>query len=328
MRVGFTYDLKSDHKLDGEHPCDVLAEFDCEETIGLIEAAVRSGGHEVVRIGHAGNLLKQLPGLKVDIVLNICEGVEGRNRESEVPILLDLYKIPYAGSDGLTLSLSLDKVMAKKVFISDRVPTPKYFVCESQDECAKNGSLKFPMIVKPRYEGSSKGISEDSIVRDEKSLARQVDYVNSVYKQAALVEEFISGQEFTVLVIGNKEPVALAPVHISILGRLDVGDLVYTSRRLEGTDIEYICPPKISKVLDRKLREISISAYKSLDCRDFARVDFRVDRKGMPYVLEINPLPSLSTEDVFPLMAKEEGMTYDELIVKIIGIAAERCGLK
>ncbi|HQP91630.1 MAG TPA: ATP-grasp domain-containing protein [Candidatus Omnitrophota bacterium] len=325
MRVGFTFDLKTDHENKKDNPSDALAEFDFPETIDIVRDAVKTGGHEVVSIGYVGNLLKKLPDLGVDIVLNICEGEGGRNREAEVPALLDLYKIPYVGSDGLTLSLSLDKVMAKKAFIADRVPTAGYFVAESGFKAS--GALKFPLIVKPRHEGSSKGISDDSIVRDKKALENQVAYINRTYKQAAIVEEFISGQEFTVLVIGNDEPKALAPVHISILGKLDIGDLVYTSRRLEGTDISYICPPKISKALDKKLREISVMAYRSLDCRDFARVDLRVDKKGRPYVLEINPLPSLSTEDVFPLIAKEEGMTYEELILKIIDIAAERCGV-
>ncbi len=327
MRVGFTYDLKSDHIKNDNLVNDALAELDVEETIDDIARVIESGGHKVVRIGHVRNLLKHLPDVGADIIINICEGLVGRNRESEVPILLDIFRLPYVGSDGLTLGLTLDKVLAKKAFIAEGIPTPKYFVADADSKNLKTGGLKFPMIVKPRHEGSSKGISEDSVVRDKKALMKQIEYIINAYGQPALVEEFISGQEFTVLVIGNKKPQALTPVHISILGKLDIGDLIYTSRRLEGTDIQYICPPKISKKLDRKLRELAIKAYKSVDCRDFARVDFRVDKKLRPYVLEINPLPSLSVEDVFPLIAKAEGMTFEELILKVIDIARQRCGL-
>jgi len=326
-RIGFTYDLKSDYQTKAKFPDDAFAEFDKEDTIDTIEAAITSGGHEVVRIGHVRNLLSRVKSMDVDIVFNICEGFGGRSRESEVPMLLDLYNIPFVGSDALTLGLTLDKVMAKKVFKSDGVPTPKYFVADKTTIQVNWDSMKFPFIVKPRHEGSSKGISEDSIVSDRRSLKKQVEAIGNLYRQSALIEEFICGSEFTVLVIGNRKPLALPPVQISIAGRLEAGDLVYTSRRLEGTEIEYICPPKISKALEKKLCEISIQAYQSVDCRDFGRVDLRVDKKDRPYVLEINPLPSLSSEDVFPLVAGAAGMTYNRLVLKIIDIALERYGL-
>jgi D-alanine-D-alanine ligase len=327
MRIGFTYDLKTDHVRQDGLPEDALAEFDAEETIAEIESAIQKGGHEVVRIGHVRNLLARLPHIDVDIVFNICEGVGNRNRESEVPLILDLFRIPYVGSDSLSMGLTLDKVMAKKAFVADNVPTPKYFVADGSFKKKDSSGMKFPMIVKPRHEGSSKGISEDSIVKNSLALGARISQVRSTYNQAALVEEFIQGQEFTVLVIGNREPEALAPVHIQILGKLDIGNLIYTSRRVNNTDVEYVCPAKVSKSLDKKLREIAVKAYRSVDCRDFGRVDFRVDKHGRPYVLELNPLPSLSTYDVFPLVAKAQGLTYAQLVLKVLDAAIQRCGL-
>lgn len=324
--IGFTYDLKSDHSLSAEAPEDALAEFDREETIVAVVEAIESGGHKVVRLGNVHQLLKRLPDPGVDIVFNICEGVGGRNRESEVPAILELYKVPYIGSDGLTLSLTLDKVMAKKVFMADGVPTPKYFVGRDGDVPAAK-TMKFPLIVKPVHEGSSKGISEESIVSDKKALARQVRKIVGTYHQPALVEEFIRGGEFTVLVIGNEEPVALAPVQISIAGKLIAGDQVYTSRRLNNDEIQYVCPAKVTEALDRRLREVAVKAYQSVGCRDFGRVDIRTDTKGAAYVLEINPLPSVSVEDVFPMVAQAHGWTFKKLMVKIIDIGLKRYGL-
>jgi D-alanine-D-alanine ligase len=327
MKVGFTYDLKTDHRHKKGVPKDAYAELDREETIRSVEDAITSGGFRVKRIGHVRNLLKNAGDLDVDIVLNICEGLGSRNRESEVPLILDLFKIPFVGSDALTLGMTLDKVMAKKVFAADGVPTPKYFVADGRTQVFDFDSMKFPLIVKPRHEGSSKGISEKSIVTNKKALKNQVDQISRIYRQPALVEEFISGREFTVLVIGNEAPVALPSVQIQIAGLLELGDLVYTFRRLSGTDIAYVCPSKISDSLEKKLRRIAVAAYQAVECRDFGRVDFRVDKKGNPYVLEINPLPSFSVEDVFPLIAAASHMTYNELVVKIIRIGLERYGL-
>jgi D-alanine-D-alanine ligase len=328
MKIGFTYDLKEDHRLRKGMPQDAYAELDREESIVEIAQALASGGDEVVRLGHVHRLLKRLPDVGVDIVFNICEGLGNRNRESEVPVLLDLFGIPYVGSDGMTLGLTLDKGMAKKVFLADGVPTPKFFIATERTDFGDLDSMRFPFIVKPLHEGSSKGISEGSIVGDRKALKAQALGVIRTYRQPALVEEFISGSEFTVLVIGNEPPQALPPVQIEILGRRDLGRLVYTSRRLTGPDIRYVCPASISRDLDKNLRALAVRAYQSVGCRDFGRVDFRVDGQGRPYVLEINPLPSLSTEDVFPLVAQEQGWTYDELIVRIVDIAARRCGIK
>ena len=322
--IGFTYDLKSDHPEQAPGPEDALAEFDVEETVELVARALASGGHRVERIGNVRRLLERLPGLDVDIVFNICEGLGHRSREAEVPMILELFGVPYVGSDGLTLSLTLDKVMAKKAFVADGVPTPRSFLANGKFSLSDLDGMKFPVIVKPCYEGSSKGISDDSVVREKKDLKAQIAEVNRVYRQPAIVEEFIRGSEFTVLVIGNDEPEALEPVQVQIAGLLDLGDLTYTWRRLTSTDIAYICPAKVPAGFRRKLRGMAVAAYRAVDCRDFGRVDFRVDGKGRPYVLEVNPLPSLSDEDVFPLIAKAHGWTFEELLLKVVDIARKR----
>jgi D-alanine-D-alanine ligase len=325
--IGLTYNLKSDWKFSPDDPVDAAAELDGIATVESIERALKKGGHAVKRIGNGQNLLKQLPGLDVDIVFNICEGFHGRNRESEVPVILEMHQIPFVGADGLTLAVTLDKVVAKKCFVADGVPTAKFFRAHSGDDLKKLNTAGFPLIVKTSQEGTSKGLTSASRVENFHELKKQVDLINTVYKQPALVEEFISGTEFTVPVLGNKNPQAMPVVQYCMNGSLDLGDQFYTYQHVVEKSVEYLCPAKIPASFAKKLKEIAIAAYKSVDCRDFGRVDFRVDRNGNPYVLEINPLPNLSEEEVFGMFPKVIGSTYAKVINQIVEYALERYGL-
>jgi len=325
--VGLTYDTKPDYVFRKGDPEDANAEFDHPDTIEVIKDAIESGGHKVVKIGNVHSLLRRLKNLDVDIVFNIAEGVYGRNRESQVPIILEMAGIPFVGADGLTQALTLDKVMAKKVLISEGIPTPEFFVLS--DANSLNGArLDFPMIVKPRYEGSSKGISDKSIVADVRRLKEQAQWVIRTYKQPALVEKFITGSEFNVPVVGNERPETLPVVQIKIDGKLNLGDLCYTFSRINSNTLNYVCPAKISRSLEDKLKELALAVYKAVDCRDFGRVDIRVDKNGNPFVLEINPLPSLSTEDVFMIVSRQMKVSYNRTVNRILDYALERYGIR
>lgn len=323
-----TYDLKTDYKFKAGDPADANAEFDHPSTIDVISEAIEANGFKVEPIGNAMMLLEKLPGLKVDMVFNISEGLSGRNRESQVPILLEMAKIPFVGSDALTLGLTLDKVMAKKVFIAEGIPTPKFFEVSSTEELINCDHCEFPMIVKPRFEGSSKGLSESSRVANSKELKKQVDFIVNTYKQPALVEEFITGQEFTVAIVGNDRPEVFPVVQVKIDGSLDLDEKFYTFARITSDRLEYVCPALISDKLTKEIQKYALMTYKAVDSRDFGRVDFRVAKNGKAYVLEINPLPSLSTEDVFMLISKTIGITYVQMIGKIINSALLRYNLK
>ncbi|MFC1703654.1 ATP-grasp domain-containing protein [Candidatus Omnitrophota bacterium] len=326
--VGLTYDLKEDYVLKEGDPQDLYAEFDPAVTVNIIIDALKKRGHTVKKIGNAQNLLHTIDKLKVDIVFNISEGLTGRNRESQVPIILEMYNIPFVGSDGLTLALTLDKIMAKKIFLAENIPTPRF--AELKDAGSLNGQvghLDFPMIVKTRHEGSSKGLTEKSRVENEKRLKEQIGFVTERYHQPALVEEFIQGSEFTVGIIGNEDPLVFPAVQVEIDGKVDLGDMFYTFARITSDRLKYICPARIPKKLEKKMRAIALQAYKAVECRDFGRVDFRVDAKGNPYVLEINPLPCLSIDDTFNTVTKEIGMSYEEVVDAILHAALQRYGL-
>jgi D-alanine-D-alanine ligase len=325
--VGLTFDLKTDYKFKEGDPIDANAEFDSKSTIGVISKAIEKGGHKVVKIGNVNNLLEKLDELKVDIVFNISEGLYGRNRESQVPVILEMKGIPYVGSDGLTLGLTLDKLIAKKIFLAEQIPTPRFLEAKAPADLDNLDHLKFPLIVKPRYEGSSKGLSEDSRVENRDDLRKQVDFIVNTYHQPALIEEFISGSEYTVAIIGNGVPEVLPVVQIKIDGKLNLENKFYTFARIYSDRLEYICPARIDKELNKTIQDLALRSYQALECRDLGRVDFRVGKNGKPYVLEVNPLPSLSSEDVLAPIAKHLGKTHADMVNMILNSALERYGL-
>lgn len=325
--VGLTYDLKTDYQFKESDPADANAEFDHPATIDIIASAIESCGFKTQKIGNAYQLLEIIKDPKVDIIFNISEGICGRNRESQVPLLLEMTGIPYVGADALTLGLTLDKVIAKKIFIAEEIPTPRFFEIKNIDSLVDTDHLQFPLIVKPRFEGSSKGLTEKSRVENKEELKEQAAHIISAYKQPALVEEFISGQEFTIAIVGNEEPEVFPPVQIKIDGDLQLNDKFYTFARISSDRLEYVFPSSITKALSSRMSELALKTYRAVDCLDFGRVDFRVDKDGNPYVLEINPLPSLSTEDVFMLIAKAINITYPEMIGRILDSALKRYGL-
>ena len=324
MKVGLTYDLKSDYQPKDGDPPDANAEFDHPDTIKVIARAIESNGFSVKRIGNVSNLLDSFDKLNVDIVFNISEGLAGRNRESQVPMLLEMAGIPFVGADALSLGISLDKLMAKKIFMAENIPTPKFVVVETPEQLRRLDHMKFPLFVKPRFEGSSKGLTESSRVENTEDLKKQVELIVDTYKQPALIEEFIRGKEFTVAVIGNHPPEALPIVQIKIDGKLKLNDKFYTFGHIKDDALEYVCPAPISKALEKKISDLAVRTYRAIECKDFGRVDIRVDEKDNPYVLEINPLPSLSTADVFMDIAKVLGISYDAMIGRILKAAIQR----
>ena len=325
--IGITYDLKGDWKRADNDPEDINAEFDKLETLQRIITALENGGHRVEKIGNVDKLLKQIDDLSVDIVFNVCEGRSGRNRESQVPVLLEMKGIPYVGGDGLTLAMTLDKIIAKKLFISENIPTPRFFEVKNVGDITKLKTIDFPLIVKTRHEGSSKGISQKSRVEDMDALKRQVALINTAYDQPALVEEFIRGTEFTVAVLGNEEPQAMPVVQISIDGKVQLGDEFYTHERISSDKLQYICPAEISNELRKKIQDMAVRVYNCVECRDFGRVDFRVNEQGDLYVLEINPLPSLDVLDVFNIFPNVMGSDYDGVINQVVDFALQRYGI-
>jgi D-alanine-D-alanine ligase len=314
VRVGFTYNVKRTHDSD-EH-----AEFDPPETIIAISNALARQGFIVVHLEATPDLPRVLAEADVDLIFNIAEGVEGRNREAQVPALCELLGIPYTGSDSATLAIALDKALCKKVLSQHGILTPKFQVMETGRE-RLDGELKFPLIVKPNAEGSSKGIGTASVVDSEEELRANVTAIIDRYKQPALVEEYIHGREFTVGLLGSKRRLRVLPPMEIRFKDADNDRPVYdyVVKQEWEKHVEYECPAKLTEAENRAIEKVARATFASLECRDFARVDLRMAPDGKIYVFEVNPLPGMTPgySDLV-LISNAAGMDYDQLMGEIL----------
>jgi D-alanine-D-alanine ligase len=254
----------------------------------------------------------------------MAEGIKGRNREAVVPALLELLDIPYSGSDPAALSIALDKALAKRIVRQHGILTPNFIALATGKERLPR-DLKFPLIVKPNAEGSSKGVHKTSVVETEAELREAAREMIAKYEQPALVEAYIGGREFTVGLLGERRPKVLPPMEVVFLGGEQHPVYSFEYKQDWSTKIRYDVPahlePAQAKALERAARECFIA----LGCRDVARVDFRMDDQGKVYFLECNPLPGLTPgwSDLV-LIAKAAGIEYDALIAEILSGAIRR----
>ena len=325
--IGVVFNLKKDFPgLVGKANSvpDLAAECEEEETVDMLSSSLAKIGEKVMLFPHKSDLLERLDEARPDIVFNIAEGWAGRNRESLIPALLELLEIPYTGSDALTLSITLDKTIAKRVASTVGVRTPRYIKVSSIEDLSSM-NMDFPVFVKPNYEGSSKGIRNSSRVRNMDELTEKVRWILETYSQPAIVEEFLPGREFTVGIIGNGRPHVL-PIMEVCPGNRDSADceFVYSYETKSGNLERFRVPAPIPERLASEIADMAVSVFEVMECRDVARIDFRLDAEERPHFLEINPLPGLSKVSLLPLQARAAGMTYDDLVKWILTSAWSR----
>ncbi len=323
LRVGFTFNMK---RVDSKSGNDIEAEYDPPETINAICEAIESLGHEVVPLEANSELPHKLVEAHVDLVFNIAEGLSGRNREAQVPALCEMVGIPYTGSDSATLALALDKALAKRILRQHKILTPEFQVMVTgREKLHQHMALKFPLIVKPNAEGSSKGIASSGVVDDENAMRVAVREVIERYKQPALVEEYISGREFTVGVLGDKRPRVLPAMEICFKDQSRRTVYDYEIKQEWEKHVYYECPAKLLPSEARNLERAARETFVALDCRDCARIDIRMNTHGQVYVLEVNPLPGLTPDySDLVLIAKAAGISYRSLIAEILAGGLKR----
>ncbi len=327
MRIGLAYNVKPASR--PEHlPEDAFEEYDSEATVGHIGNALAALGHDVVRLGAGPEIVDRLREARPDVVFNIAEGEGGRCREAHVPALLELLGIPYVGSDPLTLAVTLDKPVAKRLVASEGFPTPRFRTYRSAAD-ARAIDLALPVIVKPAFEGSSKGVRLASKAATAAEARDMVAFVTETYRQEALVEEFVPGVEVTVGLIGNESPRVVGIMEI-VPKTMKREEFVYSLeiKRDWENQVEYRCPPSLPRTTLAEIEMCAVGIYRLLGCRDFSRIDFRLDEAGLPYFLECNPLPGLSPGyGDLPIMADRMGMSYLDLVASILSHAFDRLGV-
>ncbi len=311
---------------------DLDEEFDSPETIQALAGVLESFGHEVELLGDGEPLVRRLlSGPRPELVWNIAEGTGGgRAREARVPALLEMFDIPYTGSDPLTLAATLDKDCAKRLVSFSGVSTPPWILFDGNWTAAQLhlAKLSFPVFVKPAFEGSSKGILATSIVWDLAQLKQALQQLFEAYRQPVLVEEFIDGDELTVGLIGNRPPEVIGIMRV-LPRELRTDPFVYSLevKRDWQRQVRYECPARLSPQDTQAVRAAALACWQALGCRDVSRMDFRL-RKGVPYFLETNPLPGLSPiSGDLVLLSGYLGIEYPELIARILQAALERLNL-
>ncbi len=327
LRVGLTFDLVDAHRAATLSEED-LAEFDSEQTIAGIEQAIARMGHPTERIGGIQSLVKALAaGKSWDLVFNIAEGRSGSARESQVPALLDAYSIPYTFSDPLVLGLALHKAHAKSIVRAAGVGTADYRLVEQLEDLEPN-DLAFPLFAKPVAEGTSKGISKDSIIADGVQLQRVCRELLERFNQPVLLETYLPGREFTVGVLGcGAQAQSLGTLEVLLVGDADVGVYSYRNKKQFIGKVEYRwLSPKQDPVIEA-VERTALLAYRAIGCRDAGRVDVRLDREGKPCFIEVNPLPGLNPEiSDLAILVRQTGLGYAKLIAAIVNEARKRVG--
>lgn len=300
------------------HPCQ---EEVSRKTVEDLLATLQEGGHETLLCEADKGLLTTLerfmpPDAQArpsGMVFNMAAGIQGECRLSHVPAMLEMAGVPYTGSSPLGHGLALDKVIAKRLIRDRGVPTPNFRVMRRGDESP--GDLRFPVVVKPRHESTSLGLQ---LVHEPAQLKQAVEVIVTQYAQDALVEEYIEGREIFVALLGNGELEVLPLVERDFEGR-------ETHFATWAETPKWICPVvQIESNLATILRNISVETFRACQCRDYARVDLRIDRSGRPFVLEINSIPSLSKTCLYSSAAMAAGYSFVSLVNRMLGVAHTR----
>lgn len=348
LKIALTYNVKpkddtsfertplTPNPKDAEKFNDTYAEWDTIETVNAIKESLELY-HDVTMIEANEFAFEKFRDVKPQIVFNVAECANGTSREAQIPAMLDMLKIPYTGSDPLTLTTCLDKARTKEILAYHNIPTAKFLYIDALDEL-KKFKLKFPVMIKPVAEGSSKGIFNSSFIKDKVELEERLKENLDVYNQPFLVEEFLPGREFTVAIMGNNSDTEVLPIVEINFNELPEGLVpIYSfeakwiaDTRENPLDI-FTCPANLDALLEEKIRKVALQTYKVLRCRDWSRIDIRLDADGEPNIIEINPLPGILPDpqdnSCFPKAARAKGLSYQEMINKVLFTAAKRNNL-
>lgn len=329
LQVGLVYDRFGDRDKPPGAPEDWDAEYEPERTIKALELAIHRLNYKPVRVGSVDALHSALRSgtLAIDAAVNISEGYGTRNREAHAPMLLELAEVPCVGSDALTLSLTLDKHRTKQVVQQMGLLTPRWVVVSFLKDLSALELPDFPVFVKPRYEGTAKGISPLSKCYNLEELTTEVSRQLVAYRQDVLVEAFVEGGEFTVGIVDHNPAEALPVLQRATEKETGIGLHAIESHESNDHPFEYNVGMSLEPELEFSLQRDALRVHEELECLDFSRSDFRVDTQGNVWFLEINPLPTFAPNDTFSILAELSGVPYDAFLADVLQKAFVRLGL-
>ena len=360
MKVAVLANLKKNAPHWAGMPDDQWDDLDSAVTVNAIVDILADAGHQAeffeASIEEPYNLVEKLERYRPDLCFNIAEGHWGDSREAQVPAILEMMRLPYTGAKLLALSLALDKPMTKRILYYHGLPTPEFQTFEHPDEPIDvdlldiaHRELRYPLFVKPSREGTSVGVSADSIVHTVAELREQIALQLARYNQPIMAEHYVKGRELTVGMVGNLEPTQSArrindrgytdmlPDTLTFFPALEVNTAMYgdseaglytNKMKVELADtFHYSCPAPISAEQERLLQVLAATVFRVIGCKDVSRVDFRLDESqdNKPYILEVNPLPGLNPgySDLC-LEAEAAGWSHSRLIMTIVEMACKR----
>lgn len=330
--IGFCFNMcPEDYKYEKNN---LYAEWDSHDTIEVVTTSIRQLGYKVAKIEFDENFVENLKKIKPNLVFNIVEGFRGEDREAQAPAIYEMLNIPYTGAGPQGQMLALDKILAKEVLEFNGVKTAPFQVFHHIPMRSKEIKLKYPLIVKPAHEGSSIGIDNNAFVRNFQELRNRLKYFFEIFDQPALVEQFIEGREFNQAIIGNNNPILFPIVEI------DYSSLPKDIHKFSSFEVKTtlddpdstICPARLSRKEELKISQAVLKTYRALRGRDFARIDLRMDKHGNVFILEINSIPGIASNEKennsMPKAVKSIGWSYRDMIESIINSALQRYGIE
>ncbi len=335
--IAFIYNVRHKYPDPNDPRAQLETDFDDPETIEWMIKHFKKTGYNVIPIEANEDAYEKLKKnkKKIDLVFNYSMGIYGKDRYAHLPAMLEMLQLPYTGPSPLSEALLLNKAKSRDVFISKKIPTPLSQVFYSADE-KLDKKMEFPLIVKPCCRGSSAGITNNSVVKNEEELRNQVKFIIDTFHEPALVQMFLTGREFSIPMLGNPPEIlpiievdhSVTPNGFAKIDSLEIKWIVEEQDK-NFTEKHFSCPAKITKSFERKLKNICLKVWDALEIVDLCRIDIRCDQKGRPYVLDVNSPPGLIPPEVsltsyFPLSARVAGIDYDSLLKRIIEEAARR----
>ncbi len=333
MKVALTCNtLPSDYSRESGD--DTFAEFDAPSTIEAIRKALLNYCDSVEVIEADENAYHKLKRGNFDFAFNIAEGVRGEAREAQIPAMLEMLGIPYSGSGVTTLAITLDKRRTKEVLMANGIRTPRFQLLSRAEDLRSD--LQFPLFLKPNGEGSSRGITARSLVSSKEELEEVVTEMVAKYSQPVLVEEYLTGREFTVGLLGNL-PEVLPIVEVGFEGlpenapKFDCYEVKWIYDSLDAGYDTTTCPANLDDDLRSRIEKAATRTFEALEVRDLCRLDLRLDNQGEPSVFDVNALPGLIPDPAensrFPKAAYAAGYSYEELIGEVFNAALAREGI-